>query len=92
MLGVASASLRGLVRAHPLLGDEVFEQIEQEIDAAQQVLRDGLRSDNALTRMRAAAYILRYTEAGRRRMWDSAVRRITSPVEPQTVLLKWIDT
>src|ERR1700690_596806 len=53
-LGIASASLRGLVRAHPLLADTVFEQIEQGIDAAQQVLWDGLRSDSAMTRMRAA--------------------------------------
>jgi hypothetical protein len=36
-LGIASASLRRLVRAQPLLADVVFEQIEREIDAAQQV-------------------------------------------------------
>jgi hypothetical protein len=68
-LGIASASLRRLVRAHPMLADTVFEQIEQEIDAAQQVLWDGLRSDSAMTRVRAAAYILGHTEAGRRRGW-----------------------
>jgi hypothetical protein len=50
-LRIASANLRGYVRAHPLLADVVFEQIEQEIDAAQQVLLDGLRSDNATTRI-----------------------------------------
>ena len=66
-LGIASAKLRGMVRTHPLLTDAVFEQIEREIDAAQQILLDGLESDNAMTRIRAAAYILRYTEAGRRR-------------------------
>jgi hypothetical protein len=42
MLGIASASFRRLVRAQPLLADVVFEQIEREIDAAQQVLWDGL--------------------------------------------------
>jgi hypothetical protein len=68
-LGIASASLRRLVRAQPLLADVVFEQIEQEIDAAQQVLWDGLESDSVMTRMRVAAYILRHTEAGRRRDW-----------------------
>ena len=91
-LGIASANLRGLVRAHPLLADAVFEQIEREIDAAWQVLLDGLRSDNARTRIRAAAYILRHTEAGRRR--GSGRRRSSpnEPVEPQTVTLKWLDT
>ena len=74
-LRIASADLRGLVRAHPLLADIVFEQIEQEIDAAWQILLDGLRSDKAMTRMRAAAYILRHTEAGRRRGWGSARHR-----------------
>ena len=74
-LGIASASLRRLVRAHPMLADTVFEQIEQEIDAAHQVLWDGLSSDSAMTRMRAAAYILRHTEAGRRRGWEGAGRR-----------------
>jgi hypothetical protein len=68
-LGIASASLRRLVRAQPLLADLVFDQIELEIDTAHQVLWDGLDSDSAMTRMRAAAYILRHTEAGRRRGW-----------------------
>jgi plasmid maintenance system antidote protein VapI len=53
-LGIASASLRRLVRAHPMLADTVLEQIEQEIDVAHQVLWDGLDSDSAMTRMRAA--------------------------------------
>ena len=48
-LGIASASLRRLVRAQPLLADVVFEQIEREIDAAHQVLWDGLDSDSAMT-------------------------------------------
>jgi hypothetical protein len=91
-LGIASADLRGFVRAHPLLVDLVFEQIEQEIDAAQQVLRDGLRSDNARTRIRAAVYIVRHTEAGRRRGWGPCRSSRNEPVESQNVTLKWIDT
>jgi hypothetical protein len=90
-LGIASASLRSLVRAQPLLADVVFEQIEQEIDAAQQVLWDGLRSDSAMTRMRAAAYILRHTEAGRRRGWGMRRTSSRETAEPQDVT-KWIDT
>jgi hypothetical protein len=91
-LGIASANLRGFVRSHPLLVDLVFEQIEQEVDAAQQVLLDGLRSDNARTRIRAAAYIMRHTEAGRRRGFGPGRSSRDEPVEPQTVTLKWLDT
>jgi hypothetical protein len=74
------------------LADAVFEQIEQEIDVAWRVLLDGLRSDNAITRLRAAAYILRHTEAGRRRGWGPSASSDDEPVEPQPVTIKWIDT
>jgi hypothetical protein len=92
ILGVASDELRRLVRTHPLLADAAFEQIEQEIDAAQQALRDGLKSEHAMTRIRAAAYILHYTEAGRRRMLGLRGPSFDEPVESQIVALKWIDT
>ena len=91
-LGIASASLRELVRAHPLLADATFEQLEQEIDAAQQVLWDGLDSDSVTTRMRSASYILRHTEAGRRRGWGTRPMPCRETGEPQAVTLKWIDT
>jgi hypothetical protein len=91
-LGIASASLRRLVRTQPLLAEVVFEQIEQEIDAAQQVLWDGLSSDSVMTRMRAAAYILRRTEAGRRRGWGRRPMPCRETAEPQDVTIKWIDT
>jgi hypothetical protein len=90
-LGIASASLRRLVCAQPLLTDVVFEQIEREIDAAHQVLWDGLDSDSAMTRMRAAAYILRHTEAGRRRGWGRRKTPRRETVESEDVTLKWID-
>jgi Bacterial regulatory protein, Fis family len=91
-LGIARTNLRELVRTHPLLMNVVFEQIEQEIDASWQVLRDCLRSDNARTRTRAAAYIVRHTEAGRRRGWGSRRSSHNEPAEPKTVTLKWLDT
>ena len=91
-LGIASASLRKLVRAHPMLVDTVFEQIEREIDAAHQVLWDGLDSDSVMTRMRTAAYILRHTEAGRRRGWGMRRAPYRETAEPQDVTIKWIDT
>ena len=90
-LGIASASLRRSVRAQPVLADTVFEQIEREIDDAQRVLWDGLDSDSVMTRMRAAAYILRHTEAGRRRGWERRRTPCRETAEPQDVTLKWID-
>jgi hypothetical protein len=90
-LGIESASLRRLVRADPMLADVVFEQIEQEIDAAHQVLWDGLDSDSVMTRIRAAAYILRHTEAGRRRGWGMRRKPCRETGEPQNVTIKWID-
>ena len=91
-LGIASASLRRLVRAQPLLADVVFEQIEQEIDAAQQVLCDGLESDSVMTRMRSASYILRHTEAGRRRGWGMRPMPCRETAEPQDITIKWINS
>src|SRR3984957_4755687 len=91
-LGIASASLRRLVRAQPVLADTVFEQIEREIDAAERVLWDGLDSDSVMTRMRTAAYILRHTEAGRRRGWGMRPMPCRETGEPQDVTIKWIDT
>jgi hypothetical protein len=90
-LKIASANLRELVRAHPLLADAIFEQLEQEIDAAQQVLWDGLDSDSVMTRMRVAAYIPRHTEAGRRRGWGMRPMPCRETGEPQDVTIKWID-
>jgi hypothetical protein len=91
-LRIASASLRRLVRAQPSLADAVFEHIEREIDAANQVLWDGLDSDSVMTRMRAATYILRHTEAGRRRGWGMRKTPRRETAEPQDVTIKWIDT
>jgi hypothetical protein len=91
-LGISSASLRGLVRSHPSLTDTVFEQIEREIDAAWQVLLDGLRSDSVRTRIRAASYLLRHTEAGQRRGWAPRRKLCRKTEEPELVTLKWIDT
>jgi hypothetical protein len=90
-LRIASASLRRSVRAQPSLADLVFEQIEQEIDAAHQVLWDGLCSDSVMTRMRSASYILRHTEAGRRRGWGTCRTPRRETAGPQDVTLKWID-
>jgi hypothetical protein len=90
-LGITGANLRGFVRTHPALMNVVFEQIEQEIDAAWQVLRDGLKSDNGRTRIRAAAYILRHSEAGHRRGWGRRRSLPDEAAEGRVVTIKWLD-
>jgi hypothetical protein len=90
-LGIESANLRRLARAQPL-ADAVFEQIEREIDAAQQVLWGGLSGDSVMTRMRSASYVLRHSEAGRRRGWGKCQMPRCETGESQDVTLKWIDT
>jgi hypothetical protein len=61
------------------------------LDAAEQTLRDGLDDENPMTRLKAAAYFLRLSEAGRRRGWGRRAGAHDEPVGPQTVTLKWID-
>jgi|ERR1700722_10093105 len=66
-LGVSSADLRRLVGSQPLVTDAIYEGTEQAIDEAVQVLLDGLRHPDKTQRLAAAAYLLRHTEAARRR-------------------------
>jgi hypothetical protein len=94
-LGVSSVDLRRLVGSRPLLANAIYEGTELAIDEAVQVLRNGLRRPEMSKRLAAAVYILRHTEAGRRRGWGMRRMRRTpcrEPEEPQTVTLKWIDT
>ena len=48
----------------------MYEGTERAIDTAEQTLPDGLESENPMTRLKAAAYFLRLSEAGRCRGWD----------------------
>jgi hypothetical protein len=57
-----------------LLADAIYEGTELAIDEAVQVLRDGLRHPEMSERLVAAAYLLRYTEAGRRRGWGKRIQ------------------
>jgi hypothetical protein len=74
-LGVSSVDLRRLVGSQPLLADAIYERTEQAIDTAIQVLLDGLKHPDKQQRLAAAAYLVRHTEAGRRRGWGSAGHR-----------------
>jgi hypothetical protein len=74
-LSVPSVDLRKLVWATPLLADAVFEQLEQKIDEAEEVLHQGLRSSDLGLRLQAARFLLRQSEFGRRRGWGRGPRR-----------------
>ena len=51
-LSVPSADLRKLVWSTASLTDVIFEQLEQRIDEAEQVLRDGLADTDKVRRLR----------------------------------------
>jgi hypothetical protein len=91
-LQVPSANLRKLVWSTFSLADAIYEQIEQAIDAAEAVLREGLRSEDRGRRLQAATFILAQSDAGRRRGWGRCGTLRHAPGEPQTVTIKWIDT
>jgi hypothetical protein len=78
-LGVSSADLRRLVGSRPLLADAIYEGTERAIDEAVQALLDGLSNPDKTQRLAAAAYLLRHSEAGRRRGWGSAGHRRRLP-------------
>ena len=90
-LGVSSADLRLLVGSRPLLADVIYEGTERAIDEAVQTLLDGLSHPDKTQRLAAAAYLLRHTEAGRRRGWGGRRAPCRETGEPQDVTLKWID-
>jgi hypothetical protein len=71
-LGVSRVELRRLVGSRPLLANAIYEGTERAIDEAVQVMRDGLRHPQMKQRLAAAAYFLRHTEAGRRRLGRSS--------------------
>jgi hypothetical protein len=89
-LCVPSVDLRKLVWATPTLADAVFEQVEQKIDEAEEVLHQGLRSTDLDRRLQAARFILRQSEFGRRRGWGRGARR-GKPADTEPVTIKWLD-
>jgi hypothetical protein len=87
VLGVPSVDLRRRVASRPSLADAVYEATEQALDAAEKTLLDGLDDENPMTRLKAAAYFLRSSDAGRRRGFGrrAAGRSSSRPVEQQAV-------
>jgi hypothetical protein len=90
-LGVSSVDLRQLVGSRPSLADAVYEETERAIDDAVQVILDGLSHPDKTWRLAAAAFLLRHTEAGRRRGWGRRRTPRRETAEPQDVTLKWND-
>jgi hypothetical protein len=91
VLNVPRRDLPALLDAKPALLSASFEAVERGLNAAEAVLRQALRKGNARQRIEAAGFILRMSEAGRRRGWGRRGTSPDEPVEPQTVTLKWMD-
>jgi hypothetical protein len=91
VLGMSSADLRRLVGSRPSLADAVYEGTERAMDEAVRVLLDGLSHPDKTQRLAAAAFLLRHTEAGRRRGWGMRRTPRRATAEPQDVTIKWID-
>ena len=89
-LSVPTVDLRKLVWATPLLVVAVFEQLEQKIDEAEEVLHQGLRSSDLGHRLQSARFILRQSEFGRRRGWGRGARH-RKPADAEPVTIKWLD-
>jgi hypothetical protein len=88
-LGVPPQDLRKVVWASSL-ADTVYEQVEQALDEAHQVLRDALRGDDQAQRLQAAKTLLTQTSAGKRRGWGRGGATLDEP-EPQPVTMKWLE-
>jgi hypothetical protein len=73
-LGVPASDLRRLVSWGPLAA-AASEQVEQAIDDAEAVLRDGLRSPDLMVRLKAAKALLTLSPAAA--AGGGAVRRMT---------------
>jgi hypothetical protein len=70
-LSVPAPDLRRLVWSSSL-ANTIYEQLEQTLDEALQVLHDGLKSNDKARRLQAATALLTQSEAGRRRGWGRA--------------------
>jgi hypothetical protein len=92
-LGVPASDLRRLVSWGPLAA-AASEQLEQAIDEAEAVLRDGLKSPDLTERLKAAKALLALSPAARRRGWGRAVRQIgtSGKVPMEAVTLRWRDS
>jgi hypothetical protein len=66
-LSVPPGDLRTMTRSVPALMDAAFEAIERGLDQAEQILWQGLGSEEIRQRLRAATFLLRHLAGGQRR-------------------------
>jgi hypothetical protein len=66
-LSVPTADLRAMTRSVPALMDAVFEAVERGLDQVEQILWQGLRSEDIRQRLRASSFLLRHSVVGQRR-------------------------
>jgi hypothetical protein len=90
-LGVPSSDLRRLVSWGPLAAVAI-EQVEQAIDDAEKVLRDGLKSPDLTMRLKAAATLLALSPTARQRGWGRCGTIQQSSKAPGEVTLRWRDS
>jgi transposase-like protein len=65
-LGVPPADLRKLMAKHRELTAIALEAAERDMDRAEQIIRDGMKSQDRMKRLEAAALILRSRFRARR--------------------------
>ena len=65
-LGVQPGDLRKLIAKNPELIAVALEAAEQSLDRAEQIIRDGMDSDDPMKRLEAATLILRSRFRARR--------------------------
>jgi hypothetical protein len=81
-LSVPCFDLRRFMLAKQELAARAYEEVERALDRAQAVVFEGLRSSDYLTRLRAAKFMLKRTDAGRRRGFGGRARG--APGGPRT--------
>lgn len=91
-LGVASAWLRRKINSTPALEAAIAEIMEQSVDKAVSIMREGLDEDSYLVRFYAAKEFLR-SESGRRRGFgrDQPVQVESAGGGRAVIVLKWLD-
>ena len=95
-LGIPASDLRRLVIWGPLK-DAATERVEQAIDDAQATLIAGLRSGEAMVRVKSAGTLLSISPAARRRGWGrhgrgGGAQERARDEAPSAVTLKWLDS
>jgi hypothetical protein len=68
-LSVPTSDLRRLIWGMPALAGAAYEAIERALDEAQATLFEQLRHDDVRVRLKAAIFLVRHSEAARRRGW-----------------------